>query len=103
MVEEFRRRRDVLVAGLNRLPGVSCVRPDGAFYAFPNVSRITGDDAHLAKWLLEEAHVGCLGGSCFGPGGKGYLRFSYATALPQIELALERMEKALPRYRQDRP
>jgi aspartate/methionine/tyrosine aminotransferase len=99
MVREFHRRRDAFVAGLNELPGVSCVVPDGAFYAFPNVSRISADDQRLARFLLEEAHVGCLGGSSFGAAGAGYLRFSYATSLDDIRLALARMREALSKYR----
>jgi aspartate/methionine/tyrosine aminotransferase len=98
MVEEFRKRRDALIAGLNRLPGVSCKVPQGAFYAFPNVSRITSDDRKLASFVLEEAGVGNLGGSCFGDAGKGYLRFSYACSLDQINFALERMGEALPHF-----
>jgi len=98
MVEEFRRRRDALVAGLNRLPGVSCKTPEGAFYAFPNVSQITTDDRKLASFILEQAGVGNLGGSCFGAAGKGYLRFSYATSLEEIGFALERMAEALPHF-----
>jgi aspartate/methionine/tyrosine aminotransferase len=98
MNETFRERRDVLVAGLNGLPGITCTLPEGAFYAFPNVSRITRDDKHLATWLLEHAGVGCLGGSSFGRGGSGYLRFSYATSIDGIRWALEQLREALPRY-----
>ena len=98
-VAQFRVRRDAIVAGLNRLPGVSCVLPRGAFYAFPNVSKITMDDKKLATFLLEEAGVAVPGGSCFGPYGRGYLRFSYATSLPKIEEAFARISEALPRFR----
>ena len=98
MVEEFRKRRDALIAGLNRLPGVSCKVPQGAFYAFPNVSQITSDDKKLASFVLEQAGVGNLGGSCFGDAGRGYLRFSYACSLDEINFALERMAEALPHY-----
>jgi aspartate/methionine/tyrosine aminotransferase len=98
MVDEFRKRRDAIVDGLNKLPGISCKRPEGAFYVFPNVSQITNDDRALASFFLEEAHVGCLGGSCFGAAGKGYVRFSYATSLGHIELALKRIGEALPRF-----
>jgi aspartate aminotransferase len=99
MVDEFRRRRDAIVKGLNALPGVTCTMPEGAFYAFPNVSAISRDDKALASFFLEEAHVGCLGGSCFGAAGRGYVRFSYATSLGHIELALERLAEALPRFK----
>jgi aspartate/methionine/tyrosine aminotransferase len=98
MNEIFRERRDAIVAGLNRIPNVSCTLPEGAFYAFPNVSQITGDDKHLARWLLENAGVACLGGSSFGPAGAGYLRFSYAASLDDIGWALEQLRVALPNY-----
>ena len=98
MNEIFRERRDAIVSGLNRIPNVSCTLPEGAFYAFPNVSQITGDDKHLARWLLENAGVACLGGSSFGPAGAGYLRFSYAASLDDIAWALEQLRDALPRY-----
>jgi aspartate/methionine/tyrosine aminotransferase len=94
----FRERRDAIVSGLNAIPNVSCTIPEGAFYAFPNVSRITSDDKHLAQWLLDNAGVACLGGSSFGAAGKGYLRFSYAASLDDIGWALAQLREALPRY-----
>ncbi|HEX3467104.1 MAG TPA: pyridoxal phosphate-dependent aminotransferase [Candidatus Elarobacter sp.] len=94
----FRERRDAIVAGLNAIPNVSCTLPEGAFYAFPNVSKIASDDKHLARWLLENAGVACLGGSSFGPAGKGYLRFSYAASLDDIGWALDQLRESLPRY-----
>jgi aspartate aminotransferase len=94
----FRERRDAIVSGLNSIPGVSCTLPEGAFYAFPNVSQIASDDKHLAKWLLENAGVACLGGSSFGAAGKGYLRFSYAASLDDIGWALDQLRATLPRY-----
>jgi aspartate aminotransferase len=94
----FRERRDAIVSGLNAIPGVSCTIPEGAFYAFPNVSKITSDDKHLAQWLLDNAGVACLGGSSFGAAGKGYLRFSYAASLDDIGWALDQLRDALPRY-----
>jgi len=98
MNEIFRERRDAIVAGLNSIPGISCTLPEGAFYAFPNVSKIASDDKHLAQWLLENAGVACLGGSSFGPAGAGYLRFSYAASLDDIGWALDSLREALPRY-----
>jgi aspartate aminotransferase len=95
----FRERRDRLVNGLNKIPGVSCTLPEGAFYAFPNVSQITHDDKALASFLLEEAGVACGGGSSFGAAGKGYLRFSYAASLDDIDYALEQIAKALPKFK----
>lgn len=98
MNETFRARRDALIAGLNAVPDVSCTLPEGAFYAFPNVSRITPDDAALARFLLEEAGIACLGGSCFGAAGSGYLRFSYAASIATIELMLARLREYLPKF-----
>jgi aspartate/methionine/tyrosine aminotransferase len=95
----FRERRDRLVGGLNKIPNVSCIVPEGAFYAFPNVSKISKDDKALAKFMLEEGGVACLGGSAFGKAGEGYLRFSYAASLEDIDLALERLADHLPRYK----
>ncbi len=99
MNETFRARRDIIVNGLNAIDNVSCTMPDGAFYAFPNISKVTMDDKRLASWLLEEAGVGCLGGSCFGEAGRGYLRFSYAASLEDIQKAVDRLAVALPKYR----
>ena len=98
MVEEFRKRRDAMVDGLNSCRASRCKVPQGAFYAFPNVSQITSDDKKLASFVLEHAGVGYLGGSCFGAAGRGYLRFSYACSLDEINFALERMAEALPHY-----
>ncbi|MHB8151554.1 MAG: pyridoxal phosphate-dependent aminotransferase [Vulcanimicrobiaceae bacterium] len=99
MNEKFRARRDRLVAGLNRLPRVSCTIPEGAFYAFPNVAKITHDDKALAAYLLREAGIACLGGSAFGAAGSGYLRFSYAASLDDIDYALAQMADALPAFK----
>ena len=98
MTQTFRERRDAIVAGLNAIPGFSCKLPEGAFYAFPNIQPITHDDRHFAKFLLEEAGVAALGGSCFGEAGRGYLRFSYANSIDNIRMALERIKEAVPRY-----
>ena len=98
MISEFRRRRSAIISGLNSLPGMTCCMPQGAFYAFPNVTQITGDDKKLASFFLEEANVAAIGGSCFGKAGQGYMRFSYANSLANIELAIERMREALPRF-----
>ncbi len=99
MNEIFRERRDRLIAGLNEIAGISCLLPEGAFYAFPNVSSITHDDRALAKFLLEEGGVACGGGSSFGAAGKGYLRFSYAASLDDIDWALESIAKTLPKFK----
>jgi len=95
MVAEFRRRRDVIVSGLNAIPGVSCVVPDGAFYAFPNISETGVPASLLAERLLNEAGVACLAGTAFGPCGEGFLRFSYANSVANIEMALDAMKALL--------
>lgn len=95
MVAEFRRRRDVIVAGLNAIPGVSCVVPDGAFYAFPNVSGTGVPASRLAERLLSDAGVACLAGTSFGGWGEGFLRLSYANSVTNIEAALDAMKALL--------
>ena len=99
MCSEFLRRRNILVEGLNKIPGVSCRMPGGAFYVFPNISKIEPDDIALANYLLDEAGVAVLGGSTFGPNGKGFLRLSYANSEENLREALARMEKALAAYK----
>jgi aspartate/methionine/tyrosine aminotransferase len=91
MVAEFRKRRDVIVKGLNAIPGISCTTPDGAFYAFPNVKGTGFDSRTLADLLMNEAGVSCLSGTAFGDYGDGYLRLSYANSLENIEKALGRI------------
>lgn len=98
MVAEFRRRRDVIVDGLNQLPGVRCLRPQGAFYAFPNVRQIDPDAGRVADYLLNEAGVAVLSGTAFGGQGRGNLRLSYANSVEAITEALGRMRTALERY-----
>ncbi len=99
MNEIFRQRRDKLVKGLNEIPGMSCTLPEGAFYAFPNVQQITHNDKALAGFLLEEGGVACGGGSSFGPAGAGYLRFSYAASLDDIDYALSQIRTVLPKFK----
>ncbi len=91
MLAEFDRRRKAVVKGLNALPGVSCIVPKGAFYAFPNVSQTGWKAKKLASALLEETGVATIGGPDFGVHGEGYIRLSYANSLENIERALERM------------
>jgi len=91
MVAEFRRRRDLLVEGLNRLPGVRCRRPRGAFYVFPNITGTGRSSAEVAERLLQEAGVAVLSGAAFGAHGEGYLRISYANSEANLARALERM------------
>jgi aspartate aminotransferase len=91
MCEEFQRRRDVFVAGLNKVKGFSCRVPKGAFYVFPNVTKTGWKSKKLADAILEEAGVACLSGTAFGEYGEGYLRFSVANSIENINKALERI------------
>jgi aspartate aminotransferase len=93
MRQEFQRRRDVFVAGLNRIRGFSCRLPKGAFYVFPNVTKTGWKSKKLASALLEEAGVACLSGTAFGEYGEGYLRFSVANSLENLNKALERIDQ----------
>jgi len=95
MVAEFRRRRDIIVAGLNDLPGVSCLEPQGAFYVFPNITETGQTSADLQAKLLKDAGVAALSGTAFGPCGEGFLRFSYANSVENIRLALEAIRAQL--------
>lgn len=95
MVKEFRRRRDLIVDGLNRIEGLKCAVPDGAFYAFPNIEGTGMKSREAADFLLYEAGVAALSGTAFGANGEGYLRFSYANSYQNLEKALQRIETAL--------
>ena len=95
MVAEFQRRRDAVVDGLNAIEGITCLKPAGAFYAFPNVKEIPLSCEALADYLLEEAGVALLAGTAFGKFGDGYLRISYANSLENIQEALERIQLAI--------
>jgi aspartate aminotransferase len=92
MLEEFRRRRAVVVEGLNRIPGFSCRLPHGAFYVFPNVTGTRWGSQALADALLKEAGVACLSGTAFGSRGEGYLRLSFANSIDNLRKAIERIE-----------
>ena len=99
MVTEFRKRRDAIVDGLNAIEGVSCIKPLGAFYVFPNVSQLPLSCQDLSDYLLEDAGVAVLPGTAFGKYGDGYLRLSYANSLENIQEALARMDSAISRIR----
>jgi aspartate aminotransferase len=92
MLARFRDRREVIVDGLNRIPGFRCLKPRGAFYAFPNIRQTGMNSRDLAEALLNEAGVACLSGTAFGRQGEGYLRFSFANSIENIREALERMD-----------
>jgi aspartate/methionine/tyrosine aminotransferase len=91
MVSEYQTRRDVIVDGLNRIPGISCRKPQGAFYAFPNVKSLGKSSTELAGLLLDQAGVAVLAGSDFGTYGEGYLRLTYSNSIANIRLAVERI------------
>jgi aspartate/methionine/tyrosine aminotransferase len=95
MVAEFQKRRDVIVDGLNKINGVSCLKPKGAFYVFPNVTRLPQSSSQLETYLLEEAGVAALSGTAFGKMGEGYLRFSYANSIANLQTALARIKAAV--------
>src|SRR5215470_2378032 len=95
MVAEFSRRRDIIVAGLNDLPGITCLEPQGAFYVFPNITGTSQTSADLQARLLADAGVAALSGTAFGPCGEGFLRFSYANSVENIRLALEAVRAQL--------
>jgi aspartate aminotransferase len=95
MVEAFRERRDVIVEGLNEIPGFKCLLPKGAFYAFPNIEGTGKSSKFLEEYLLNEAGVATLSGTSFGKYGEGFLRLSYANSVENIKKATERMKEAI--------
>jgi aspartate/methionine/tyrosine aminotransferase len=97
MVAAFRERRDVIVEGLNKIPGFRCRVPRGAFYAFPNIEATGLGSVEMQDYLLEEAGVAALAGSSFGAQGEGFLRLSYANSVPNIRQALQRVTEAIGR------
>lgn len=99
MVDAFRERRDIIVDGLNSLPGVRCVKPKGAFYVFPNITGTGMDSRTCESFFMTEAGVACLSGAAFGSYGEGYLRLSYANSVANIRKALDDMRQALTRRR----
>jgi aspartate/methionine/tyrosine aminotransferase len=93
MRDQFQRRRDVFVAGLNKIKGFSCRMPKGAFYVFPNITKTGWKSKPLADALLEQAGVAALSGTSFGEFGEGYLRFSVANSLENLQTALDRIDE----------
>ena len=92
MCAVFKKRRDVMVAGLNEIKGFSCLLPKGAFYVFPNIKEKGWRSKKLADALLEDAGVAALSGTAFGDFGEGYLRFSVANSIENIDKALDRVD-----------
>lgn len=99
MKAEFKARRDLLVNGLNSIQGVSCVLPDGAFYAFPNFKSFGKNSDEMVSYIMENAYISCLPGSTFGDDLEGYVRFSYATSRENLNEALNRLESVLKKVR----
>ena len=99
MVEEYRKRRDVFVSRLNRIPGFRCLTPDGAFYAWVNIEETGMSAEAVQKLLLEEAGVAGIDGAAFGAEGKNYLRFSLVSATEHLEEALRRIERVSAKWR----
>jgi len=99
MMEDFKRRRDFFVSGLNEIPGISCKMPDGAFYAFPNVSGVDMSAEVLADHLLDTAGVATLPGSAFGAHASNHLRMCFANSMEDLEKGLDRIASALAKLR----
>jgi aspartate aminotransferase len=95
MVAAFHERRDVIVDGINKLDGFTCLKPQGAFYVFPNITGTGMSSKELEVFCMEQAGVAVLSGTAFGSYGEGYIRFSYANSIPNIKEALSKIEKAL--------
>jgi aspartate/methionine/tyrosine aminotransferase len=95
MVREYQQRRDLITDLLNQVPGFRCHKPEGAFYAFPDISGTGMSSMELCEFLLRTARVGCVPGNTFGPMGEGFVRISYATARDKLEEAGRRMADAL--------
>jgi aspartate/methionine/tyrosine aminotransferase len=95
MMAEFTERRDVVVDGLNAIPGIRCHKPAGAFYVFPNIEGTGWDERSLQQALLNEAGVALLAGTAFGAYGRGYLRLSYANSVTNLEKGVERIGNLL--------
>jgi len=98
MVAEFKKRREVIVDGLNRIKGITCKKPHGAFYVFPNITETGMDSRKLADHLLYNAGVAVLSGTSFGQYGEGYLRLSFANSVENIKKALINIEKSLKKH-----
>jgi len=94
-VEEFKRRREVIVDGLNNIEGITCKKPHGAFYVFPNIKSFKMESKKLADFILQDAGVAVLSGTAFGSYGEGYLRISFANSVENIKKAMERISKSL--------
>ena len=95
MVSEFDARRKIIVDELNQIPGFSCIEPGGAFYAFPNITNTGMSSQKLQEKILEEAGVAVIAGTSFGVHGEGFLRFSYANSIENIQKALKKIARCI--------
>jgi aspartate/methionine/tyrosine aminotransferase len=95
MVREFRTRRDLIVDGLNKIPGFRCHRPAGAFYVFPNISQTGKTSKEMEVFLMEKAGVAVLAGTSFGPMGEGFIRLSYANSQDNLRKAIDRIASVM--------
>jgi aspartate aminotransferase len=102
-VEKFKERREIIVKRLNEIPGVTCQSPGGAFYVFPNFTSFGMKSREMENYLIEEAHVACLGGTSFGRYGQGYIRFSYANSVENIHKAMDRVAEVLKKLKPKEP
>jgi len=100
MVKVFEHRRDLVVDGINEIPGMRCARPQGAFYAFPNIEGTGFDEHDLASRLLSEAGVAVLPGTAFGAAGKGFIRLAYTQSEDELKLGLGRIKEFIAAHRQ---
>ena len=99
MVKVFEHRRDLVVDGINEIPGMRCARPQGAFYAFPNIEGTGFDEHELANRLLNEAGVAVLPGTAFGHAGKGFIRLAYTQSEDELKLGLRRIKEFVAAHR----
>ncbi|MFO7990192.1 MAG: aminotransferase class I/II-fold pyridoxal phosphate-dependent enzyme, partial [Desulfotignum sp.] len=97
MVAKYAERRDLLINGLNRIDGISCLTPESTFYAFPNISSFGMSSWEFARYMVEKHKVAMVPGSIFGENGEGYVRISFATSSATLEEALKRIEKGVPK------
>lgn len=95
MMQIYKERRDLLVDGLNKIPGITCLKPEGAFYVFPNITKTGMTSEKFADFILEKAKVALLSGTSFGEYGEGYVRLTYATSAENIKEGLSRISRAL--------
>ncbi|MEM3641546.1 MAG: aminotransferase class I/II-fold pyridoxal phosphate-dependent enzyme, partial [Candidatus Bathyarchaeia archaeon] len=95
MLREYAERREIIIKELNNMPGITCLKPEGAFYAFPNIKKTGMSSTEIAMYLLKKAKVITVPGTAFGDYGEGYVRISYSTSKEKIREAMKRMKAAL--------